>query len=95
MRFHNLPAKKTTRRERRTHLTPGERYILDFYCPSEKLAVELDGSTHDHEVAQNYDSKRNAFLKGLGIRTLRFENEEIRKNMEGVLTAIEAGFERA
>jgi len=119
MRFHNLPAKKTQRRELRSRLTSAESYlwsylqlrqlggrkfrrqhsvgpyILDFYCPSEKLAVELDGSTHDHEVAQNYDSKRDAFLKGLGIRTLRFENEEIRKNMEGVLKAIEAGFERA
>jgi very-short-patch-repair endonuclease len=67
-------------------------YILDFYCPSEKLAVELDGSTHDHEAAQNYDGKRNAFLKALGIRTLRFENEEVRRNMEGVLRAIEEHF---
>ncbi len=70
-------------------------YILDFYCPSEKLAVELDGATHDHEAAQTYDTKRSAFLEGLGIRTLRFENEEVRKNMEGVLRAIEARFERA
>jgi len=70
-------------------------YILDFYCPSEKLAVELEGATHDHEAAQTYDTKRSAFLEGLGIRTLRFENEEVRKNMEGVLRAIEARFERA
>jgi len=69
-------------------------YILDFYCPTERLAVELDGSAHDHEAAQDYDSKRSAFLEGLGIRTLRFENGEVRKNMEGVLRAIEARFER-
>src|SRR6266545_3730744 len=69
-------------------------YILDFYCPGERLAVELDGAAHDHEAAQNYDSKRSAFLEGLGIRTLRFENGEVRKNMEGVLRAIEARFER-
>ena len=68
-------------------------YILDFYCPEEKLAVELDGSTHDHEDAQNYDAKRTAFLEGLGIRTLRFENREVRKNMEGVLRVIEERFE--
>src|SRR5260221_8475383 len=67
-------------------------YILDFYCPAEKLAVELDGSTHDHEAAQNYDLKRNAFLTQFGIRTLRFENREARKNIEGVLLAIEAHF---
>ena len=54
--------------------------------------MELDGSTHDHQAAQNYDSKRSAFLKELGIRTLRFENEEVRKNMEGVLRAIEERF---
>jgi very-short-patch-repair endonuclease len=67
-------------------------YILDFYCPAEKLAVELDGSTHDHEAAQDYDARRSAFLKELGIRTLRFQNSELRKNIEGVLIAIEQQF---
>src|SRR6266581_4124454 len=67
-------------------------YILDFYCPAEKLAVELDGSTHDHEAAQTYDLKRSALLTQFGIRTLRFENREIRRNIEGVLLAIEAHF---
>jgi very-short-patch-repair endonuclease len=69
-------------------------YILDFYCPAEKLAVELDGSAHDHESAQIYDMKRSAFLKQLGIRILRFENREVRKNMEGVLIAIEECLEQ-
>jgi very-short-patch-repair endonuclease len=67
-------------------------YILDFYCPAEKLAVELGGSTHDHEAAQDYDARRSAFLKELGIRTLRFQNSELRKNIEGVLIAIEQQF---
>jgi len=67
-------------------------YILDFYCPAEKLAVELDGSTHDHEAAQAYDAKRETFLSKLGIRTVRFQNSEVRKNIEGVLIAIEQRF---
>ena len=116
MRFHNLPEKKTQRRELRSRLTPegsylwsflqrrklGGRkfrrqhsvgpYILDFYCPAEKLAVELDGSAHDHEAAQHYDRRRSAFLTQLGIRTLRLENQDVRKNIEGVLIAIEQEF---
>jgi very-short-patch-repair endonuclease len=116
MRFHNLPEKKTQRRELRSRLTPEESYlwsflqrrqlrgrkfrrqhsvgpyIVDFYCPDEKLAVELDGSTHDHEVAQAYDKARGEFLRRLGIRTLRFENQDVRKNIEGVLAAIGGEF---
>src|SRR2546421_6553267 len=67
-------------------------YILDFYCPAEKLAIELDGSTHDHEAAQDYDARRSAFLKNIGVKTVRFENSKVRKNIEGVLTAIEQEF---
>ena len=67
-------------------------YILDFYCPAEKLAVELDGSSHDHEAAQGHDEQRTRFLTRLGIRTLRFQNQEVRKNLEGVLMAIEREF---
>ncbi|WP_208643530.1 endonuclease domain-containing protein [Pedobacter miscanthi] len=37
-------------------------YILDFYCPSEKLAIEIDGSCHDDDSAQLYDQKRTDYL---------------------------------
>jgi very-short-patch-repair endonuclease len=67
-------------------------YVLDFYCPAEKLAVELDGASHDHDAAQDYDARRTGFLDKLGIRTLRFENRDVRKNLEGVLMAIERAF---
>ena len=66
--------------------------LMAWWIDRSKLAVELDGSTHDHEAAQNYDLKRSAFLTQFGIKTLRFENREIRKNIEGVLLAIEAHF---
>jgi very-short-patch-repair endonuclease len=116
MRFHNLPEKKTQRRELRSQLTPEESYlwsylqqrklggrkfrrqhsvgpyILDFYCPAEKLAVELDGSTHDHDAAQAYDERRTDFLSKLGIRIVRFENKDVRTNLDGVLAAISQTF---
>jgi very-short-patch-repair endonuclease len=50
------------------------KYILDFYCPSEKLAVELDGAVHFNDAARQYDCERKLFLQSCGIRVLRFEN---------------------
>jgi len=66
--------------------------ILDFYCPAENLAVELDGASHDHEAAQDRDAQRSEFLRRVGIRVLRFENREVRENLEGVLKAIADSF---
>jgi very-short-patch-repair endonuclease len=68
------------------------KYILDFYCPDEKLAVELDGASHDHEAAQDRDAERSEFLQRAGIRVLRFENREVRENLEGVLKVIADSF---
>jgi very-short-patch-repair endonuclease len=67
-------------------------YILDFYCPEEKLAVELDGASHDHEQAQAHDGIRKMFLGRAGITVLRFENRDVRKNLEGVLLEIAKSF---
>src|SRR5882757_6974535 len=67
-------------------------YILDFYCPEEKLAVELDGGSHDHEHAQAHDENRKIFLCRAGIAVLRFENRDVRKNLEGVLLEIAKSF---
>ena len=63
-------------------------YILDFYCPAQRLAVELDGAAHDHENARHYDARRTAFLASLGITVLRFENRDVFENAEGVLLEI-------
>jgi very-short-patch-repair endonuclease len=69
-------------------------YILDFYCPGEELAVELDGASHDHEKAREHDMARDAFLRRAGIRVLRFENRDVRENLEGVLARIAEHFNR-
>jgi very-short-patch-repair endonuclease len=63
-------------------------YVLDFYCPAEKLAVELDGASHDHKAAEDRDAHRSEFLRRAGIKVLRFENREVRENLEGVLNEI-------
>jgi very-short-patch-repair endonuclease len=67
-------------------------YILDFYCPSEKLAIELDGDVHFQEIKQESDSKRTLYLRSLGIRVLRFENRLVFEDIEWVLGAIKTNF---
>jgi len=52
-------------------------YILDFYCPSERLAVELDGDSHFTDDAIVYDYERTAYLNGLSIRVVRFLNTDV------------------
>jgi len=79
------------RKFRRQHSI--SNYILDFYCPSEKLAIELDGSVHDNFINQNYDSKRTEYLSELGITVLRFENNVVFQQLDMVLEAIKEKFE--
>ncbi len=61
-------------------------YILDFYCSEKKLAIELDG--WQHKENKLYDNERTAFLHDLNIRVLRFWNNEINDNLEGVISKI-------
>ena len=63
-------------------------YILDFYCPECRLAVELDGQVHFNSMMSEYDYRRSEYLRKLNIRVLRFENRLVFENLEGVLRAI-------
>lgn len=74
------------RKFRRQHRVGG--YILDFYCPAERLAIELDGAAHDSEMAQRYDEARDLFLRDCGIRVLRFENKWVFLQPDEVLAEI-------
>lgn len=65
-------------------------YIADFYSKEKKLIVELDGSQHIE--AKNYDIERDNYMETLGIKTLRFWNNEIENNMEEVLIKIKSEF---
>ena len=52
-------------------------FVVDFYCPKHKLAVELDGEVHFTEEAAAYDAKRTAYLNSVGVQVVRFENFEV------------------
>ena len=64
-------------------------YVIDFYCPKFKLAIELDGSSHfDDEKIYKYDQKRQKYIESFGIKFLRFTNQDIYKNLTLVLHEI-------
>ena len=63
-------------------------YVLDFYCPEVKLAIEIDGATHDGDDAAEYDANRQAWIEQFGIRFLRFSNQQVRNDINSVLQII-------
>ncbi len=63
-------------------------YVVDFYCPACKLAIELDGERHFNSIASEYDLRRTEFLNRYDIRVLRFENRAVFEHPEGVLETI-------
>lgn len=86
-----LQNKKLNGRKFRRQHSVGN-YILDFYCPQEKLAIELDGAYHFTGAGYEADQERDSYLKHLGIRVLRFENKEVFHDVVRVLEVIEARF---
>ncbi len=59
-------------------------YIADFYCASSKIIIELDGSQHYEEKGIKSDKNRDDYFKNLGLTVLRYSNEDINHNFEGV-----------
>ena len=78
------------RKFRRQHSI--EHYIVDFYCPSEKLIVELDGQAHLDNTAEEYDRKREKDLEDLGFKVIRFENKMVFDFLPSVLKDIKDHF---
>jgi very-short-patch-repair endonuclease len=68
------------------------RYRLDFYCHDEKLVVELDGLYHDSSDQQLADQLRTEWLESQGLKVMRFQNEDVMKNLESVLEVIKVAF---
>jgi very-short-patch-repair endonuclease len=62
-------------------------YIVDFFCPAASMIIEVDGGQHDERQAD--DAARTAWLNGRGYRMLRFWNNEILGNIEGVLETVD------
>ena len=59
-------------------------YIVDFYCHSKALVIELDGSQHFEDKGKQADLERDAYLRGLGLRVLRYSNLDVNRNFRGV-----------
>jgi len=64
-------------------------YILDFYCPEKKLAIEVDGGQHAGADTLYHDSKRTQFIEARAIKVIRFWDNEVLENLGGVLEEIE------
>jgi very-short-patch-repair endonuclease len=67
---------------------PMGKYIADFVCHSHRLIVELDGESHDFESRIQQDAERDAWFVSQGYTVIRFTNEQVLTNLEGVLEAI-------
>ncbi len=59
-------------------------YIADFYCNKARLVIELDGSQHTEEKALAYDAQRSVYFASLNIQVIRYYNNDILNNFEGV-----------
>ena len=65
---------------------PIGNYIVDFFCNKLKLIIEVDGVTHNYKLEG--DKKRQAELESMTLKVLRFQDSEVRNNLEGVLISI-------
>ncbi|MCD4696087.1 MAG: endonuclease domain-containing protein [Bacteroidales bacterium] len=74
------------KRFRRQH--PISTFIVDFYCHETKLIIEVDGSIHNVEEQKEYDLGRNEELEQLGLKIIRFTNEQVFQNLDQVTKEI-------
>jgi len=70
------------------------RHILDFYCPELRLAIEVNGASHESAEAKRDDARRQVEIEKHGIRVLRFTDDQVHGNMDNVVKAIEAEVRR-
>jgi len=66
-----------------------DQYIVDFFCNELMLAIEVDGESHYSDEQIKKDKIRQTSLEQTGIKFLRFTNEDVKRNVEGVLVKIE------
>ncbi len=67
---------------------PMGKYVADFCCQEKKLIIELDGGGHNEDEALKFDLIRESYLKGEGYNVLRFWNNDVDSNIEGVLEVV-------
>ena len=71
---------------RRQH--PIDRFVVDFVCLKAKLVVEVDGATHGSPAALGHDAERTRIIETAGFQVVRFGNDDIRENLDGVLESV-------
>jgi very-short-patch-repair endonuclease len=69
---------------------PLARFIVDFYCATAKLVIEVDGSQHFEAADRQYDHARTQALESLGLRVMRFDNRQVLLETDAVVEAIAA-----
>jgi len=91
--WNQLKSKNLEERKFRRQQSIGN-YIVDFYCPSEKLIVELDGDPHGDPIQIQKDITRDKYLEELEFTVLRFENRFVFQEQEIVLNEIRKVFRK-
>ena len=81
--FHNLKFKRQQ---------PIGNYIVDFICKEAKIIIEVDGGQHNEKENIELDKKRTEFLESNGYKVIRFWNNEVYENIEGVIKRLEKEF---
>ena len=71
-----------------------KNFIVDFYCPEEKLVIELDGDFHFDEKAIKDDERRSEVLEKEGLKVIRFENQEVLLNLDSAIKEIKRHFKK-
>lgn len=84
--WQEVRAKKLGVRFRRQQIIQG--FIVDFYCHKAALVVEVDGDIHD--LQKEEDERREKVLSALGLRVVRFRNDEVMRNLSAVVNKIKA-----
>jgi len=69
-------------------------YIVDFYCASEKVVIELDGQVHMNPTLAEKDERRTAYLENKGLKVIRFENKMVFDFLPSVLQEIKDHFKQ-
>ena len=70
------------------HQHPIGPFVVDFYCAAKHLAIEVDGDAHNMGDNPQRDVRRDAYLRDLGFRVVRFDAADVLHNMDGVAQAI-------
>ena len=68
-------------------------YIVDFVCREKKIIIEIDGGQHNQTTSIHYDLVRTKYLESLGYSVIRFWNNEIENNIEGVYETLQKYFD--